>query len=64
MVTALLAAGANVNHTDYSGRTPLHEACERGHTAIVVALLGAGANANQAGYNGGTPLLAACQEGP
>lgn len=40
----LLAHGINVNQKGEEGYTPLHEACSRGHKAIVKLLLESGAD--------------------
>lgn len=44
MVTALLAAGGNINATDAIGTTPLMCAAFHGHASVVQALLAAGAD--------------------
>ena len=38
------------------GWTPLHEACNHGHTEVVSLLLGHGAGVNTRGMDGDTPL--------
>jgi ankyrin repeat protein len=43
--------------------TPLHIACEHGHTKVVKALLANNAYVNVTGKNGQTPLYLACSEG-
>jgi len=46
------------------GITPLHDACSKGHTAVVRALLSApGIDVNAMNKNGSTPLHSACQFG-
>ena len=46
------------------GETPLHTACDRGHTDIVRLLLSHdGIDVDIANRNGDTPLHAACSEG-
>ena len=52
----LLAAGADPNSTNASGRVPLHLAVERNNPAIVTALLKAGAKPNARDKDGWTPL--------
>ena len=61
----LIKAGGNVNQaTTTDGRTPLYEASQNGHLAIVKALLKAGGNVNQAETtNGCTPILIASLAG-
>ncbi|XP_014675124.1 PREDICTED: ankyrin repeat domain-containing protein 50-like [Priapulus caudatus] len=51
-VTALLGAGANIEHADLHGWTAVLEAAADGHTDIVIALLGAGANIDYVPVNG------------
>jgi len=43
-VEYMIKAGANVNHTDKDGRTPLHFAAQRGDENITAELLSAGAD--------------------
>lgn len=40
------AAAGGVNFADYEGNTALHQACAKGHVAVVDALLSAGADAS------------------
>ena len=47
MVRMLLGAGADVNHANSHGETPLREAAASGHTEIIRMLLEHGADANQ-----------------
>lgn len=42
----LVSCGADVNHADFLGRTPLHYAVINGNTTLVEVLLAAGANVN------------------
>ena len=60
-VKALLAANANVNVRDDSGRTPLHYAIEHqnfpGYTNLIRTLLEAGADPNLKDKSGDFPLL-------
>lgn len=63
-VTALIAAGANVNKGDMFG-APLHMAVARGNVDIVTVLLDAGADIEAKGTNGAHPLhLAALADRP
>ena len=66
-VEALLAQGADVEAVDKSefgaGKTPLHIAAWRGHTAIVEALLAKGANVKAVNKDGATPLHEAAYHG-
>jgi cytohesin len=63
-IAALIAAGADVNATNFAGRTPLHLAVEKiwswpyngGMDSGVMALLKAGANVNAQDNEGNTPL--------
>ena len=61
--TALLAAGADVNHVDRWGSTVLMAAARNGHTEIVAALLAAGADVNYVDHQGNTALIAAARNG-
>ena len=63
LVRALLEAGADVNETNFDGRTALHRAASLGNTEIVRALLDAGANPNFYGVDGNSPLSLAREEG-
>ncbi|KAF2355176.1 Ankyrin repeat-containing domain, partial [Trinorchestia longiramus] len=53
----------DVNVRDNAGYTPLHEACNKGHLAIVQALLAHGALVNAAGHGGIRPLHEAMENG-
>jgi len=60
----LLAAGADVNVRDKTGRTALYWASINGHTAVVTALLACPAvNVNVAEVHGWTPLFEASHDG-
>ena len=43
-ISKLIKAGAGVNEADRQGRTPLHEAAERGRSDVVALLQTHGAN--------------------
>lgn len=60
-VLATLCADFDIS--DQMGRTPLHEACQMNHHAIVEYLLKAGVNPNQTDWRGSTPLHYACAKG-
>lgn len=62
-VIQALAAGADANTIDNSGRSALHIAADSGDTEIVELLLGAGANVNAAEFDGDTPLIGAAIRG-
>ena len=65
----LLAAGANVNKTDHTGRTALMHACENGMQdhygedieSFLTVLLKAGADVNAAACDGSTALINMCK---
>lgn len=55
-----------MNARDYCGWTPLHEACNHGHTDVVSTLLDSKANIDDSGghhCNGVTPLIDAAYNG-
>jgi ankyrin repeat protein len=52
----LLAAGANVEAANDTGRRPLHSASSNGHAAVATLLLDAGADVNALTNHGRTPL--------
>lgn len=58
MVTALKAAGANVNRPDNYGRTPIYIAAQLGHAATITALKDAGANMNTHVRGDSSPYVA------
>lgn len=60
---ALLEAGADLEHADEYGQTPLLIAAWRGHTQVVEALLRWGAQAHRRSNDGSTPLVAAAAAG-
>ena len=51
-----MAAGADVNAKDWMGWTPLHEAADGGHKAIVELLIAEGADVNAKAWGDATPL--------
>ena len=63
IISALLAAGANVDHATDDAATPLLVACGEGHAEAAAILLAAGAAVDHATDDGFTPLYMACQEG-
>ena len=62
-LSALLAAGAEVNAMDGDGLTPLHLAAENCHSNVVALLLAKGAKINVTAQDHATPLHLAAQEG-
>ena len=61
IIDLLIAHGANLNHMDSNGRTPLAEAAARGHTSTVRLLLERGAYVDTRDHEDFTPLLKASQ---
>jgi ankyrin repeat protein len=59
----LKGLGADLNCSDFMGRTPLHEAAQQGHSAVVDILLKNGANPNAKDWRKSTPLHYACAAG-
>jgi len=43
IIESIIRKGANVNCTNSAGATPLHLACDNGHTETASALIGNGA---------------------
>ena len=62
-VAKALAAGADPNTIDNSGRSALHIAADSGDADIVELLLNTGANVNSAEFDGDTPLIGAAMRG-
>ena len=64
MVELLIEHGADVNHQDDDGRTPLHWAARKGHLEIVSILIEEGADVNvRSLVKGETPLHKAAAQG-
>ena len=59
MVQLLIDRGANVNHADMDGCTPISEAAENGYKDTVELLIDRGADINRANIIGWTPLFVA-----
>ena len=55
-ISHLARQGANLNQTDYDGRTAMHMACSAGRYKVVETLLKLGANANVKDRWGSTPM--------
>ena len=62
-VRQLLAAGADANHPQPDGTTPLHWAVHHDDASLVAALLRAGARPNALNRFGVPPLAQACTQG-
>ncbi|XP_030505721.2 potassium channel SKOR [Cannabis sativa] len=60
---SLIRAGADLNKTDYDGRSPLHLAASRGYEDITRFLIQQGVNVNAIDNFGNTPLLEALKNG-
>jgi ankyrin repeat protein len=63
VTSALLAAGANVNHTNKFGESALVYAAANGHTEVALSLLANGANVNHTCKSGSSPLNMAAAAG-
>jgi ankyrin repeat protein len=63
VLCALLAAGADVNASDFDGKTALINASSIVNAHVMRVLLNAGANPNVETNNGWTPLMLAAQSG-
>uniref|UniRef100_A0A023EZT3 Putative ankyrin n=1 Tax=Triatoma infestans TaxID=30076 RepID=A0A023EZT3_TRIIF len=66
LVAKLIDQGHSIDIKDYSGWTPLHEACNHGHRGVAEVLLSKGAAVNDRGgphCDGVTPLLDAASNG-
>jgi hypothetical protein len=59
----LKASKATINFATTDGSTPLHAACQQGHTDIVPILIEAGAKTDIADKDGETPLFVAAGQG-
>ena len=57
ITSALLAAGATINHSNEDGLTPLLIACQKGRAEVISVLLAAGASVDQGMADGTTPLI-------
>jgi ankyrin repeat protein len=62
IVAMLLAKGANANHQNAYGSSPLHQAAKNHHTGCVKSLLAAGADVHLKNNKGSSPLLLACYQ--
>ena len=60
---SLIDRGADIHSRDSYGKTPLHWACQKGHTDIALLLLDRGADIHCRDRSGNTPLLWACMNG-
>lgn len=61
LLRLLIAAGADVNHTDADGCTPLYRACTAFNTEGARLLVEGGADVNAAGSGGGNGAGGMCQ---
>lgn len=59
----LVRGGAEVNHRDGAGSTPLHGAARRGYAKVVRVYIEYGADANARDYSGRTALSLAAERG-
>lgn len=63
LVKTLVANGADANHPDAHGQSPLHKAARCGNASMAAALINAGASVNAKDDNGNTPLHVAAASG-
>jgi ankyrin repeat protein len=61
VVSALIAAGLQVDARSFEGATPLFYAAQAGHPNVAAILLASGADPEAELPTGATPLLIACQ---
>ncbi|KAJ7551923.1 hypothetical protein O6H91_06G034800 [Diphasiastrum complanatum] len=59
----LVKAGADLERTDYDGKTALHLAASKGHQDIILYLIREGCNVNRTDNYGNSPLLEAVTGG-
>eukprot|EP01130_Rhizamoeba_saxonica_P001011 TRINITY_DN10888_c0_g1_i1.p1 TRINITY_DN10888_c0_g1~~TRINITY_DN10888_c0_g1_i1.p1 ORF type:complete len:556 (+),score=107.78 TRINITY_DN10888_c0_g1_i1:20-1687(+) len=62
-IGAMMMIGADLNTQNFNGETPLHNACWKGHHAVVKALVALGADLNMQNDHGETPLHWAARNG-
>ena len=63
ILKVIVESGANVNHADKDGMTPLIIASQQGYEMIVDYLIAKGAKVNTEDYSGSTSLMLASQHG-
>ena len=63
ITNTLLSAGANINHLDANGVSPLYAAAQEGRLKIAKLLVKKGADIHQATIQGVTPLQTAALAG-
>jgi len=59
----LIKNGADINHPDFAGRSPLHVAATQGKEAVLKFIIEQGANIHARDHSNDTPLLSAVKSG-
>ena len=63
LMERLLAAGGQVNLSNFEDETPLHAACRSGREKLLKLLVASGGDTDARDCEGNTALMLACEEG-